>query len=139
MNGEADRNEGVRVVAQFTDRAVPLDGGAALGDGAGIGTRSANEGIRILAEFRNAAEPIAAGTTTAANGNTADEPDAALKRQVAEVIAQLSPDDVQLVVALLEGRSAKETAEKLGGSLRTVRARIRSLRERIKTHFARGE
>jgi hypothetical protein len=54
MKGDSSRNEGIRNIAEFHDRAIPVSEGAEGLPNAGIArqaSRSVNEGIRPLAEF----------------------------------------------------------------------------------------
>ena len=55
MSGKS-RNEGVRVIAQFRDRAIPLANPPAKPATGEPGTRCVNEGIRALTEFTDPAQ-----------------------------------------------------------------------------------
>lgn len=57
MGGKSNRNEGVRMIAQFCDRAVPLTEAAGAEPLPRTG-ESANEGVRMLATFAEVARPI---------------------------------------------------------------------------------
>src|SRR5262245_4472367 len=57
MGSKASRNLGVKIIASFEDRAVPLNTPAGV-DRSGKASRSANEGIRLLAAFEDDVPPL---------------------------------------------------------------------------------
>jgi hypothetical protein len=63
MSTSQGRNEGIRVIATFDDRAIPLSPGQ---DEPARATRSANEGVRMIATFEDPAGAPAAPTQVAA-------------------------------------------------------------------------
>ena len=59
MTDKSSRNEGIRMLAQFTDRAVPVGESPADTGPAAVPGASVNEGVRMVATFDEVARPIA--------------------------------------------------------------------------------
>jgi hypothetical protein len=57
MNNKS-KNEGIRVIADFKDRAIPLSGPDPEPSSSRPATRSANQEIILLADFRDQAQPL---------------------------------------------------------------------------------
>jgi RNA polymerase sigma-70 factor (ECF subfamily) len=58
MSGKSNKNDGVRIIANFKDRAIPLSGARSQQDAGRLASRSANQGIIPLAEFGDQAQPL---------------------------------------------------------------------------------
>jgi [acyl-carrier-protein] S-malonyltransferase len=58
MNVDPNDREGVLIVADFKDKAMPLAGAPPEPDGCGAASRSVNEGIRPLADFTDPVQPL---------------------------------------------------------------------------------
>ncbi|HVL15499.1 MAG TPA: hypothetical protein VM529_23215 [Gemmata sp.] len=98
------KNEGVRVIADFDDHAVPL--ATATPDGNATAARSANEGVRVLVGFDDRIAPHHPTSSSGLVRQQLDELDGLLQRmlsrpfespepaadkgQVAELIAQIN-------------------------------------------------
>jgi hypothetical protein len=57
MSGNAGRNQGVRLIHSFEDRAIPLNTPPGV-DRPAKASRSANDGIALLADFASDVQPL---------------------------------------------------------------------------------
>jgi hypothetical protein len=85
MNSKSNRNEGVRIIAAFDDRVIPLAQTASRG-GPCVASRSTNEGIQLLAAFQEQAQSL----------NGVDEPITAFIARLKQTIVQLQQTNAQL-------------------------------------------
>jgi len=101
MSGN-NKNEGVRLIADFKDQAIPLSKAQAGPEKQAPGTRSANTGICLVADFRDQAQPLTGSKPTSDELlDEAEESDPAVFE------ADLSPS------AWLESVTANEFVPKL--------------------------
>jgi len=73
MKGHSSENEGVRIIAEFTDQVIPLPGAPPL-NGAPAGSGSVNEGVRPVAEFTDTAIPLDGSAPEASSQDGTDRP-----------------------------------------------------------------
>jgi RNA polymerase sigma factor (sigma-70 family) len=125
MNGEPNKNEGVRIIADFDDRAIPLQEGPPDQGGPPAASRSANDGVRLIADFNDPAQPL--------SGAGEELEREILVALLESAIAQLPPVMAEVLRGcLLEDQTIKETAEALHLSEQVVRARRSRLLQRLR-------
>src|SRR5208282_4491599 len=71
MKNKSNRIEGMQVVADFTETAIPLGGAPPELNGKGPVSRAVNEGIHPLADFTDVVQPLHGSTSDA---NTTKKP-----------------------------------------------------------------
>src|SRR5580704_220753 len=67
MKNKSNRNEGIQIIADFTEEAIPPGGAPPELSGIGAASRAVNEGIHPLADFTDLVQPLHESTSDANN------------------------------------------------------------------------
>jgi len=136
MNGKS-KNEGIKIIADFKDRAIPLSNGGRDQDATRAPSRCVSQPIIAFADFRDQAEPIQKQEPDAGEPKKlAEDDEKAADMELAGIspVALLDWED-RLVQLVFQGRNYTQIAADLGMTPDHLRTRTNRLRRRIRSYF----